>query len=88
MAKAAASDQSRAAFEKHHGETEEQIERLETIFELLSKPVRGTKCDAIEGILHERTEIMDEYANTQHLTPDCWPLRRLSSTTRSRATIR
>ena len=61
MAKAAQSDQLRAAFEKHHDETEGQIERLEQIFELLGKPARGKKCDAIEGILDEGNEIMDEY---------------------------
>jgi ferritin-like metal-binding protein YciE len=67
MAKAAASDQLRAAFEKHHTETEGQIERLEKIFEALGKPVRGKKCDAIEGILDEGKDIMDEYANTPAL---------------------
>jgi ferritin-like metal-binding protein YciE len=61
MAKAAGSDQLRAAFEKHHDETEQQIARLEQIFELLDKPARGKKCDAIEGILDEGKEIMDEY---------------------------
>ena len=61
MAKAAHSDQLRAAFEKHHDETEGQIERLEQIFEQIGKPARGKKCDAIEGILDEGTEIMDEY---------------------------
>jgi ferritin-like metal-binding protein YciE len=61
MAKAANSDQLRAAFEKHHGETEGQIERLEQIFEQIGKPARGKKCDAIEGILDEGTEIMEEY---------------------------
>jgi ferritin-like metal-binding protein YciE len=59
MAKAATSDQLRAAFEKHHGETEVQIERLEQIFELLGKPARGKTCDAIQGILEEGKEIMD-----------------------------
>src|SRR3979409_163277 len=54
MAKAANSDQLRAAFEKHHDETEGQIERLEQTFELLGKPARGKKCDAIEGILGRR----------------------------------
>jgi ferritin-like metal-binding protein YciE len=34
VAKAASSDQLRAAFEKHYDETESQIERLEQIFEL------------------------------------------------------
>jgi ferritin-like metal-binding protein YciE len=61
MAKAANSDQLRAAFEQHHDETEGQIERLEKIFEQIGKPARGKKCDAIEGILDEGTEIMDEY---------------------------
>src|SRR6185369_13869240 len=61
MAKAANSDQLRAAFEKHHDETEGQIERLDQIFELLGKPARGKKCDAIEGILDEGKEIMEEY---------------------------
>src|SRR3982074_3674051 len=42
MAKAASSDKLRSAFEKHHDETEGQVERLEQIFELLGKPARGT----------------------------------------------
>ena len=67
MAKAAQSAQLRAAFEKHHGETEGQIERLEAIFELIEKPARGKKCDAIEGILDEGKEIMDEYKNAPAL---------------------
>jgi len=67
MAKAAQSDQLRAAFEKHQEETEGQIERLEDIFELLGKPARGKKCDAIEGILDEGKEVMDEYEDTPAL---------------------
>ena len=67
MAKAATSDQLTAAFEKHAGETEGQIERLEQIFELLEKPARGKTCDAIMGILDEGKEIMDEYKGTQAL---------------------
>lgn len=61
LAKAAESDKLRAAFEKHHDETEGHIERLEKIFEILGKPARGKKCDAIEGILDEGQEIMQEY---------------------------
>ncbi len=67
MAKAASSDQLRNAFEKHHDETEGHIERLESIFELLGKPARGKKCDAIEGILDEGEEIMDEYKDAPAL---------------------
>ena len=67
MAKAANSDKLRAAFEKHYDETEGQVERLEKIFEMLGKAARGKKCDAIEGIIDEGKEIMDEYADTQAL---------------------
>jgi ferritin-like metal-binding protein YciE len=67
MAKAATSDRLTAAFEKHAGETEGQIERLEQIFELLEKPARGKTCDAIMGILDEGKEIMDEYKGTSAL---------------------
>ena len=67
MAKAASSDKLRAAFEKHYGETEGQVERLEQIFEMLDKPARGKTCDAIVGILDEGKEIMDEYKGTEAL---------------------
>ncbi len=67
MAKKATSEKLQAAFHKHHDETEGQIERLEQIFELLGKAARGKKCDAIEGILDEGKEIMEEYAGTSAL---------------------
>jgi ferritin-like metal-binding protein YciE len=67
MAKAAHSDQLRAAFEKHHGETEGQIERLERIFELIDKPARGKTCDGIQGILDEGKEVMEEYKGCEAL---------------------
>jgi ferritin-like metal-binding protein YciE len=69
MAKAARSDQLRAAFEKHHDETEGQIQRLDQIFEMMDKPARGKKCDAIEGIIEEGKEIMDEYKGSATLDP-------------------
>lgn len=67
MAKAANSDELRAAFEKHYDETEEHVERLEQIFELLGKAARGKKCDAIEGIIDEGKEVMEDYADTPAL---------------------
>ena len=67
LAKAAQSDKLRAALEKHHDETEGQIERLEKVFELLDKPARGKKCDAIEGILDEGQEVMQEYKGSPAL---------------------
>jgi ferritin-like metal-binding protein YciE len=67
MAKAASSDKLRAAFEKHFNETEGQVERLEEVFELIEKPARGRTCDAIQGILDEGKEIMDEYKGCEAL---------------------
>src|SRR5439155_26335161 len=60
MAKAATSDKLKAAFERHYDDTEGNVERLETIFELLGKAARGKKCDAIEVIIDEGQEIMKE----------------------------
>jgi ferritin-like metal-binding protein YciE len=67
MAKAAQTEELRAAFEKHHGETEGQVERLEQIFELLDKPARAKTCEAIQGLLEEGKEIMDEYKGCEAL---------------------
>jgi ferritin-like metal-binding protein YciE len=67
MAKVANSEDLQAAFEKHQGETEDHVERLEQVFELIGKPARTKKCDAIEGIINEGKEIMEEYADTPAL---------------------
>lgn len=61
MAKAASDGDVSAAFEKHLAETETQVERLEEVFRILDKPARGKTCPAIDGILEEGTEIMEEY---------------------------
>ena len=53
MAKAAQSDELRAAFEKHHAETEGQVARLEQVFGLIGKKAQGKTCDAIVGIVEE-----------------------------------
>ena len=67
MAKAANSDQLRAAFKKHFDETEDQVDRLEEIFKLLGKTARGKKCDAIRGIIDEGKEIMEDYKGSPAL---------------------
>ena len=61
MAKNAESEEVAAAFEKHEAETEAQVERLEQVFKLLDKTARGKTCPAIDGILEEGAEIMEEY---------------------------
>jgi len=67
MAKAAQSDELRAAFEKHHAETEGQVERLEQVFELIGKKAQGKTCDAIVGIIEEGQEVMKEYRGSPAL---------------------
>jgi ferritin-like metal-binding protein YciE len=67
MAKAAQSDQLRAAFEKHHAETEGQVERLEQVFGLIGKKAQGKTCDAIVGIVEEGQEVMKEYKGSPAL---------------------
>jgi ferritin-like metal-binding protein YciE len=64
MAKAAESEELRLAFEKHREETEGQIERLEQVFKLLGKPARGVQCEAINGIIEEGKEVMEDFAES------------------------
>ncbi|MFC3727059.1 YciE/YciF ferroxidase family protein [Neoaquamicrobium sediminum] len=67
MKRAAKSDDLKAAFEKHREETEGHVERLQQVFEILGKQPRGKTCDAIEGIVAEGEEIMEEFKDTDAL---------------------
>ena len=67
MAKVARSEDLRAAFDKHHRETEGHVERLEEVFQLLEKKPQGKTCDAIVGITEEGAEIIKEYKGTPAL---------------------
>ena len=60
MAKAATHTELRSAFEDHLAVTEEQVRRLETIFDDLGKPARGKKCVGMEGLIAEGNEMMQE----------------------------
>ena len=61
MAKAAQSEDLKAAFEKHETETEEHVARLEKVFEEIEEAPRGKSCDAIIGIIEEGQEVMKEF---------------------------
>ncbi|MDR9762794.1 ferritin-like domain-containing protein [Rhizobium redzepovicii] len=61
MARAAQAEEGKAGFLQHRDETQTQIERLDQIFELLGKPARGKTCEAIQGIIAEGEEIMEEF---------------------------
>jgi ferritin-like metal-binding protein YciE len=67
MAKAAQSEDLQAAFEKHEGETEGQVARLERVFAMIDQPAKGKTCDAINGIIDESTEVMKEFKGSPAL---------------------
>jgi ferritin-like metal-binding protein YciE len=60
MAKKATNPQLKAGFEEHARQTEEQVKRLDRIFEGLGKSPRGKKCKGMEGLIEEGKEIMQE----------------------------
>ncbi|UPA26397.1 ferritin-like domain-containing protein [Shinella oryzae] len=61
MIRGAQSEDLKAAFDTHLQETEGQVERLVQVFELLGKPARGKTCPAIDGIIEEGQEILEEF---------------------------
>ena len=67
MQRAAQSDELKAAFGKHKDQTEVQIERLQQVFELMGKRAQGKTCDAIEGIISEGEDIIEEFKGTAAL---------------------
>lgn len=60
MAKTANSEELRQGFEEHLEETEGQVKRLEQIFEQLGASPRGKKCAAMEGLIEEGKELINE----------------------------
>lgn len=67
MAKSAQSDELRRAFETHREQTEGHVDRLDQVFEIIGKPARGKTCEAINGIIEEGKEIMEDFADTEAL---------------------
>ena len=67
MAKAAQNEELKTAFEKHHTETEGQIDRLEQVFAIIEHKPQGKTCAAIVGITKEGAEIMQEYKGSPAL---------------------
>ncbi len=67
MARGAQSPALKAAFEKHIEETEGQIERLQQVFDIIGKRAMGKTCEAIEGLIAEGEEILEDYKDTPAL---------------------
>jgi len=60
LIKAADNDDLRQALDHHLGQTEQHVARLESIFSQLEIPTRGHKCKAMEGLIEEGKEILEE----------------------------
>lgn len=63
MAEKATHTELRQAFEEHHRVTEEQVRRLDTIFDNLGQSASGKKCKGMEGLIEEGEEILEEDAD-------------------------
>ena len=67
MAKAANSTELQEAFESHLEETQEHVSRLEQIFKSLGETLKRKKCKAMEGLVEEGEEIMEEFEDSAAL---------------------
>jgi ferritin-like metal-binding protein YciE len=65
MAKAASCEDLKAGFLEHLGQTKVHVERLENIFKKLDVSPRGKKCKAMEGLVEEGKEVMQEDAEPE-----------------------
>ncbi len=54
----ASDPQLKQGLQQHLGETENQIRRLEQVFQMHGQPVKGTTCAAMDGILEEASDIL------------------------------
>jgi len=55
--------QLKQGFQTHLGETQNQIKRLEQVFEMHGQSVKGVQCAAMDGILEEATDTMGDIAD-------------------------
>lgn len=60
MAAACSSPILRKGFEKHLRETENHVERLKKVFELLGETARAKTCKAMQGLIEEGADIIAE----------------------------
>jgi ferritin-like metal-binding protein YciE len=65
MAKAAQEPALRQAIEQHLEETRNQVERLDQVFEAIEVAARGVRCEAVEGLVEEARETMEEVQDAE-----------------------
>ena len=67
MAEAAQSEELRGALAVHLKETEGQVKRLEQVFQIVGERPEGVACKAIQGIIEEGQEILEEFQGGEAL---------------------
>ncbi|GAA4792746.1 ferritin-like domain-containing protein [Olivibacter ginsenosidimutans] len=67
MATKANSETLKSAFEEHHKQTEGHVERLKQVFDSIGSTARAKNCKAMEGLLKEAEEIMEEFEDGEVL---------------------
>src|SRR5690349_14659677 len=60
LEKAASSEELANAFAEHLAVTQEQVSRLEQVFEILGEKPRGKKCEAMEGLVMEAESVIED----------------------------
>jgi ferritin-like metal-binding protein YciE len=60
LSKAATTDALKNSINEHFHETEEQVKKLERVFELIGEKPQAKKCDAMEGLVSEAASIIEE----------------------------
>ena len=60
VSRAVSSEKLKQAIEQHREETEGQIERLNQVFEKLDTRARGKLCHAMEGLVEEGRDLLDQ----------------------------
>lgn len=67
MAKAATNADLKAGFEQHLEETKEHVARLEKVLAGRDASTRGPKCKAMEGLIAEGSDLMEEEGDPEVL---------------------
>jgi ferritin-like metal-binding protein YciE len=67
MAEAAQAEELKGALAVHLKETEGQVKRLEQVFQLLGEEPAGIECKAIQGIIEEGQEVLQEFSGGEAL---------------------
>lgn len=65
MAKAASNDELKTGFTEHLDQTKEHVERLERVMEILGHSPKGKTCKAMEGLIAEGEETIEEDAEPE-----------------------